>query len=80
MSNYRPTIEETFKFWEGIIADNEPAFIKVFCKNAWILTSVSWNSETMHFAYILDCGQHVSDSVKMDKWHGFLLDLYNGAI
>lgn len=76
MSNYRPTIDETLKFWESIIFHNEKTFMNVFCKNAWILTSVSWNSETMHFNYILECGQHVGDSVKMGKWYQFLKDLF----
>ena len=78
--NYIPTVLETLTFWEGIIHENERVFMDVFCKDAWILTSVSWDSENMRYVYILENGLHVSDSVKMDKWMEFLMNSYNSGL
>lgn len=63
---------ETLKEW-GELTDT-PEFIERFCPCAWILTHVSWDSENMRFVYILDCGQHVADSVKIGEWVEFLND------
>ena len=78
MSDRIPTIDDTFKFWEGIIFDNEKVFKHVFCKYAIDVVSISWNSGNMKFEYILSCGQHVGDSVKMEKWYDFLKDITCG--
>ena len=64
----------TLDSWSGIAHDEKGGFIKRFCPNAWILTQVSWDSENMRFVYILDCGQHVADSVKISEWLEFLSD------
>jgi len=55
-----------------IAFDEKNGFVERFCPNAWILTQVSWDCENMRFVYILDCGQHVSDSVKITEWLEFL--------
>lgn len=78
--NHIATFLETLTLWESIIFENEMAFMDAFCKDAWILTSVSWNSENMRYVYILESGQHISDSAKMDEWMEFLKDLHSGAI
>ena len=58
--------------WGNIAHDENSGFVEKFCPNAWILTQVSWDSENMRFVYILDCGQHVADSVKITEWLKFL--------
>jgi hypothetical protein len=58
--------------WGSIAHDEKGGFVDRFCPKAWILTQVSWDSENMRFVYILDCGQHVSDSVKITEWLEFL--------
>ncbi len=69
-------ILETLGHWGDIAFDNEETFFAEFCPAAWILTQVSWDCENMRIVYILSCGQHVSDSVKIDKWINFL-EKYN---
>jgi hypothetical protein len=59
--------------WGSIAHDENGGFVERFCPKAWILTQVSWDSENMRFVYILDCGQHVADSVKITEWLEFLL-------
>lgn len=58
--------------WSDLAHDETKGFCKRFCPNARILTQVSWDSENMRFVYILDCGQHVADSVKISEWLEFL--------
>jgi hypothetical protein len=58
--------------WGSIAHDDKSGFMERFCPKAWILTQVSWDSENMRFVYILDCGQHVADSVKITEWLEFL--------
>ena len=58
--------------WGSIAHDENSGFMERFCPKAWILTQVSWDSENMRFVYILDCGQHVADSVKITEWLEFL--------
>lgn len=58
--------------WGDLAHDETKGFCQRFCPQAWILTQVSWDSENMRFVYILDCGQHVSDSVKITEWLEFL--------
>jgi hypothetical protein len=60
--------------WEKLAHDKEKDFCKRFCPDAWVLTHISWNSENMRYVYILDCGQHVVDSVKISEWLEFLSD------
>jgi hypothetical protein len=57
--------------WGDLAHDGTKGFCERFCPNAWMLTQVSWDSENMRFVYILDCGQHVSDSVKITEWLEF---------
>ena len=58
--------------WGDLAHDESKGFVERFCPKAWILTQVSWDSENMRFVYILDCGQHVADSVKISEWLEFL--------
>jgi hypothetical protein len=58
--------------WGSIAHDDKSGFMERFCPKACILTQVSWDSENMRFVYILDCGQHVADSVKITEWLEFL--------
>jgi hypothetical protein len=58
--------------WGELAHDETKGFCQRFCPKAWILTQVSWDSENMRFVYILDCGQHVADSVKISEWLEFL--------
>lgn len=58
--------------WGDLAHDETKGFCQRFCPKAWILTQVSWDSENMRFVYILDCGQHVADSVKITEWLEFL--------
>ena len=82
MSNYTPTVIETLSNWsDKAYEDHTRKFLKIFCKgDAWILNSVSWNDENMHFSYVLRSGQHVGDSVKLEEWYKFLEDDYNGKL
>lgn len=58
--------------WGDLAHDETKGFRERFCPAAWILTQVSWDSENMRFEYILSCGQHVADSVKITEWLKFL--------
>jgi hypothetical protein len=58
--------------WGNIAHNEDGGFIERFCPNAWILTTVSWDSENMRFVYILESGQHIVDSVKISEWLNFL--------
>ena len=58
--------------WGDLAHDETKGFRQRFCPNAWILTQVSWDSENMRFAYILECGQHVADFVQITEWLQFL--------
>ena len=58
--------------WGSIVHDDEGGFIERFCPAAWILTQVTWGSKNMRFVYILSCGQHIADSVKITEWLEFL--------
>jgi len=58
--------------WGDLAHDDTKGFCQRFCPKAWILAQVSWDSENMLFVYILDCGQHVADSVKITEWLEFL--------
>lgn len=66
--------------WADIAHDKNRGFVKKFCPHAWILTSVTWDSENMRFVYILKSGQHVCDSVKITEWLEFLSDDANGSV
>jgi hypothetical protein len=63
--------------WAEIAHDEKSGFVERFCPKAWILTQVSWDSDNMRFVYILECGQHVSDSVKISEWLEFLSANFN---
>lgn len=65
--------------WTDITNDKNSGFVEKFCPHAWILTSVTWNSEYMRFVYILKSGQYVCDSVKITEWLEFLSDNANGS-
>ena len=58
--------------WGRIAWDNQDAFLKRFCNDAWMLVKVSWNSRKMHFVYVLYEGQHVCDDVPIAEWLAFM--------
>lgn len=64
----------TLDLWGRIAHAENGGFVERFCPKAWTLTQLSWDSENMRFVYILDCGKHVSDSVKITQWMDFLSD------
>ena len=50
----------------GYIFDNEELFLERFAKGNIInLTTVSFTGTSVKIVYVLDCGQHVSDSIPM---------------
>ena len=50
----------------GYIFDNEELFLEKFGKgNIMNLTTVSFANTSVKIVYVLDCGQHVSDSISM---------------
>jgi len=72
-----------------IISDLEPYFDFVF-KNgssflemfgqarAWLLTNLYFGQEYIEFVYILDSGQHISDTISVDDfivWVDSLLEI-----
>jgi len=64
---------KTLEKWENIAFDYEDVFLKTFGNSdAWILTQISWDSSKMRFVYILDCGQHIADSVPIERWFDFM--------
>lgn len=67
-------IGDLLKTWERIAFQNEKLFLKHFTRinDAWILQSVSWNSESIKFVYILQNGQHIGDSSDIHQWYSFL--------
>ena len=69
---YPNNIIKSFKKWEDFLFENEEKFLKRFCQNASELDKFSWNSENMHFTYVLDSGQHIGDSIKLKEWFDFL--------
>lgn len=62
-------IKDILHDWEGVVFIYEDDFLKTFCKgDAWTLTEVTWNSNSMKFVYIIDGGSHIVNSVPMNKW------------
>ena len=58
--------------WQDFVDKNEDAFVEEFCVgNTLILSSVYWSHSNMRVVYVLDCGQHVVNSVPMDDWVQF---------
>ena len=70
---YSDTLK-TLDAWSKAAYDNEDLFLDTFSgvNDSWFLTKVSWNDENMHFVYVIKCGQHIADTVKIDKWFEFL--------
>ncbi len=72
MDNKIKMVLDVLNSWEKIAIDNEDKFLHEFCHDAWTLIKVYWCSEHMEFVYVLDSGQHVSDSITMEQWMDFL--------
>lgn len=68
-------ILKILEFWGSVAHDENSGFVEKFCPSAWIITNVTWDSDNMRFTYILSCGQHISDSVKMTEWLEFLTNV-----
>lgn len=58
---------------ENVVFENEIEFLDTFAKGLpEELVGVKFGSEGVDFTYILECGQHVCDGIKMDeflKWY-----------
>ena len=53
----------------GHIFDNDLSFLERFGKGYIMdLTEVSFTSHHLKIVYVLDCGQHVCDTVAMDDY------------
>ena len=65
-------ILEVMREWDEVLFQHEKEFLHVFCHDAWMLAEVSWSSENMRFVYIVESGQHICDSVKIEKWFEFM--------
>ncbi len=51
------------------IFDNDISFLDRFGKGEIMdLTEVSFSSHHVHIVYVLDCGQHVADTIAMDDY------------
>ena len=70
-------ILDILREWSSLAHDNESKFLDTFASgdDSWILTKLSWNDEKMHFTYILNTGQHICDSAKIEEWFKFLNEL-----
>ena len=60
------------KSWGDIAHNDNSGFAEKFCPDAWMLASVSWDCENMRVVYILDSGQHIANSFKIEEWIDFL--------
>lgn len=63
-------MKERLQAWEQAVYDRDAEFLDRF-GHGFDLVSVSWNSESMHFTYIMDDGCHVKDRIDMDTWLKF---------
>ena len=63
------TIED-FKDWEDEVWDYTDDFIKEFLPNKDIieLLTVHWNSIGMKVVFVLNCGQHCTDTFSTKHW------------
>jgi hypothetical protein len=65
-------IFQSLSMIESTICDNEDSFIKTFVKFTdplfFGVTNIYFGSETVKFNYVLMCGQHVSDSIKLEEF------------
>lgn len=70
---------DTLNDWEDIAFINEEKFLQTFANmtKAWILTHISFGSNNMRYVYILDSGQHITDSVKIEDWLNFVKEIEN---
>lgn len=51
------------------IFNNEKSFIEAFCKgDVWIFKFASFCDEYINFGYILDCGQHLTDTIRIEDY------------
>lgn len=51
------------------IFGNEKNFIDIFCKGEiYDLIGVYFSDETIKVYYILECGQHITDSFKIEEY------------
>lgn len=57
--------------WGRVAFDHETAFLEKFTDSGWTLTEVSWDEARMRIVYILDSGQHVSNSIDIVEWFEF---------
>jgi len=64
-------LQKALCFFEGIIYDNDMSFLGQFGnKDSWMITTLSFSSEKVHFVYVTHDGHHISDNI---EWK----DLFN---
>ncbi len=55
------------------IFDHQDEFAKEFCHEEIMdLVNVSFTTHTCKIVYILDCGQHVCDSIQVDRIYDWI--------
>lgn len=67
-NDFKPVLN-TLSNLECLVFDYEKEFNKELCKNQiWELIGVDFSVNHIKVTYVLDCGQHVSDLIRMDKF------------
>lgn len=68
-------ILDSLSLIESTVFDNEDSFLDKFAPNADILMGlcgIYFNQETVKYYYILGCGQHIVDSIKIGEFMEWL--------
>lgn len=64
------SILDLLKQEEDFIYDNYDNFVETFCRNDVMdMYQVSFASENVYFNYVLDCGQHISNSMSITAYN-----------
>ena len=73
------SICKSLDIYIGFIYDNEESFLEKFgqMNDVWMLIEVSFDSERVKFVYILDSGQHIVNSIKIEELIEWMKELTN---
>ena len=80
LSLYKDIIQ-SLSLIESTVYDNEDSFMERFAKygdTLMGLTGIHFGSEYIKFHYILQCGQHIADGIKIEEFFEWLGTLPNG--